>query len=112
MNMKTHSPMNSEQLARVEQALIALSDARDGNGLGVRLDPREVSQQALRERLYALVGPVMPRGTGNAVFLGRHGEEAWLRNLMLLANALLVLCEAEGGSELNHEIPGFRDKLS
>lgn len=94
--------MTPVQHARLEQALIDLSRAVDGSGLRININPHGISQKAIRSRLHELMAMGLPRGPSGVVFLGQRGEEAWLTNLALLANALLALCEVEGGSDLNH----------
>ena len=99
------SRMTPAQRARVEQALVDLSNAVDGSGRRIRLGPQEITQKGIRAELRKHIDMVMPQSRGDVVFIGEHGEEAWLTNLVLLANALLAACEADGGSELNHVIP-------
>ncbi len=97
--------MTPAQRARIEYALLKLCDAVDGSGRAVNITPHAITQKGFREELHKLIAMGLPRSKSDVVFFGERGEEAWLTNITLLANALLACCDASGGSDLNCVIP-------
>lgn len=93
------------RLDMFERTLVRLRQATDSNGAMIRLTDGHTAQ-SLRDALLRHLA-LFRDNPKKTVFLGKNGEEKFWENASLMIDALVQALTIQGGSELNHVVPGF-----